>query len=172
MWQTVSNVSILITCITFLLYIVGRVWKIFASKDMIFEKFEVIPYDGTSHLEDKDNVLIVDDIGVEFSISSCYGMRNVKVYKVCYQLNENGSTTLVSKVLKKTYGRVNINDSLFVRCDLGELRPITQIEIERMDYSIVTFDIIASGKTGNIYYSDDNYKFKLTLKSLLFYLCS
>ena len=114
-------------------------------------------------------MVIIDDIGEEFSISSPYGIKNIEIYKVIYEIGDNGSLTLISKELKSTFKDLNINDTLYIRCDLGECVPTTQITIERMDYTKVTFELYSSGKTGNILVS--NYNFKMTIRSLIYYLC-
>ena len=74
----------------------------------------------------------------------------------------------ISKKLKAAYRDLGTN-TLFIKCDLGEVFPITQFEIERSDYINITFDVVASGKNGHIVAC--NYKNKLTLKGLIFHLC-
>lgn len=169
MWQIISNISSIVTCTLFVFYIIGHIWKVIVTKNTRYEKFKILPYNLNSNIDDNDNVVIIDDVGEEFSISSTYGIRNIEIYKVAYELSDNGSTSLVSKELKSTYKDLNINDTLYVRCDLGECILTTQITIERMDYTKVTFELYSSGKTGNILVS--NYKFKMTMRSLIYYLC-
>lgn len=169
MWQIISNISSIVTCILFLLFVIGHIWKVFVTKNTRYEKFKIIPYNSDFNIDDNDNVVIIDETGEEFSISSTYGIRNIKIYKVNYELGDNGSTSLISKELKSTYKDLNINDTLYVRCDLGECLPTTQIAIERMDYTKVTFELSSSGKTGNIFIG--NYTFKMTIRSLIYYLC-
>ena len=169
MWQIVSNISSIVTCTLFVLYVIGHIWKVFVTKNIRYEKFKIVPYDSDFDINDYDNIVIIDDIGEEFSISSTYGIRNINIYKVVYELSDNGSISLISKELKSTYKGLNINDTLYIRCNLGECVPTTQITIERMDYTQVTFELYSSGKTGNILVS--NYSFKMTLRSLIYYLC-
>lgn len=167
MWQTISNVASVVTCFLFILYICGHIWRVVATKNTRYEKFDILPY-GSDDINDNDNVIIVDDVGEEFSISSVYGIRSIKIYKVDYRW-DSGSPQLVSKELKNTYEDLNNNETLYVKCYLGEIVPTTQIEIERMDYTKVTFTLCSSGKTGNIFVS--NYSFKMTILSLIYYLC-
>lgn len=169
MWQIISNISSIITCTLFIFYMIGHVWKVFVTKDTRYEKFNVLPYNSDFDINDNDHVIIIDEIGEEFSISSTYGIKNIEIYKVNYELDDNGSATLTSKELKSTYKNLNINETLYVRCDLGEALPTTQITIERMDYNKVTFELYSSGKTGNIIQS--NYTFKMTLRGFIYYLC-
>lgn len=167
MWQVISVIASIITCLLFVLYICGHIWKIIVTKNTRYEKFNILPYDA-DNFDDNDNVITVDDIGEEFSISSTYGIRNIEIYKMNYEWDD-GSPKLISKELKCTYKGLNIQETLYVRCDLGEIMPTTQIEIERMDYTKVTFELCTSGKTGNIIVS--SYNFKMTVRSLIYYLC-
>ena len=169
MWQIVSNISSIVTCILFVLYVIGHIWKVVVTQNTRYEKFKVVPYNSDFDIDGNDNVVIIDDIGEEFSISSTCGIRNIEIYKVNYEFGDSGSISLISKELKSTYKDLNINDALYVRCDLGECIPTTQITIERMDYTKVTFELYSSGKTGNIRVS--NYNFKMTIRSLIYYLC-
>ena len=169
MWQIISNISSIVTCTLFVFYVIGHIWKVFVTRNTRYEKFKVLPYNSNSDINDNDNVVIIDDVGEEFCISSTYGIRNIEIYKVAYKLGDNGSTSLLSKELKSTYKDLNINDTLYVQCDLGEYIPTTQITIERMDYTKVTFELYSSGKTGNILVN--NYNFKMTIRSLIYYLC-
>ena len=76
---------------------------------------------------------------------------------------------ITSKDLVNSFDNLN-RAKLFVRCDLGEIFPTTQIEIKRSDYTIITFDIYESGKNGHLI--TGNYKFKLTFKGMLYHLCA
>ena len=167
MWNIISNVSSIVTCTLFILYIIGHIWKIIVTKNTRYEKFKVLPFDSDNNIENEDNVIIIDDIGPEFCISSPYGIRTIEIYKVIY---DNNVSSIVSKDLKASHKDLNVNDTLYVRCDLGEVVPTTQITIERMDYTKVTFEIYLSGKNGNIIV--DKYKFQMTIQSLIYYLCA
>ena len=97
MWQIISNISSIITCTLFILYIIGHIWKVFVTKNTRYEKFKVVPFNSDFDIDDTDNVVIIDDIGEEFSISSPYGIKNIEIYKVIYEIGDNGSLTLISK---------------------------------------------------------------------------
>lgn len=168
MWQIISNISAIVTCITFLLYLIGRVLVVIKNKRIFFEKLSVIPLDSKIDIDDEDNSLIIDKVGCEFTLQSEYGINNLDIYKVDYNINEDGTLQLVSKTLKKSYKNLN-KDTLFIRCDLGETVPTTHFEIRRSDYTIISFDIMISGKTGRIITYDS--KQKLTIKGFLHHLC-
>ena len=168
MWTTISIIASIVTCIAFLLYLAGHIWDVLKNKHTIYEKFTVIPYDSNLIIDEQDNVLIVDDIGCEFVLESEYGISNIDIYKVNYDVNSDGTMKLTSKEQKVSFSNLK-QEKLFIRCDLGEFIPTTQLKIRRPDYAIVTFDIYESGKNGHIIIC--NYKHKMTFRSILYHLC-
>lgn len=168
MWQIISNVSSIVTCVAFILYLVGHIWVVLKNRNNIYEKLTVVPYNSTIDIEDEDNILIVDDNGCEFSIESEYGISNINIYKVDYDIKSDGTLRLNDKKIKSTYSNLK-KEKLFIRCDLGEIIPTTQFKIKRSDYAIITFELYQSGKNGHILIC--NYKYRMTLKSFLYHLC-
>ena len=168
MWNTISNISSIVTCVAFLLYLAGHFWVVLKSRHTVYEKFTVIPYGSETDIEDEDNTLIVDDNGCEFVLKSEYGISSVKIYKINYDIDSDGKLELKSRKLRSSFSSLN-REELFIRCDLGEFIPTTQFEIERSDYAMITFDIYQSGKNGHIIVC--NYKYKMTHKSFLYHLC-
>lgn len=168
MWQVISNISSIVTCFLFLLYLVGHTWVVLKNRRTIYEKFTIIPYESKIDIEEEDNILVIDDCGEEFTLESNYGINKIRIYKVDYDIAKNGTLVLNSKSLKATFNNLN-KEKLYIRCDLGETIPTTQFEIKRSDYTIITFDLCVSGKSGHILTC--NYKFKITLKSFLYHLC-
>ena len=171
--QTISNISAIVTCILFILYIIGRIWKAVVTMQSKYEKFQVQPLE-TNDIEKFDNIIRINEVGQIFSLSSIYGIRNINIYEVLYDLNKSGNDLLKSKKLLKTYKNLNVNEELYIQADLGEYVPRIQFEIERVDYTKVKFDLTTSGRTGNIItdnFISKNYGFNMTFKSLLYYLC-
>lgn len=168
MWQVISNVSSIVTCLAFLLYLAGHIWVVLKSKHTIYEKFTIIPYNSDIKIEDENNALIVDEHGCEFMLESEYGINNVNIYKVSYDIKNDGKLKLIKRKPKSSFSNLK-QDKLYIRCDLGEFVPKTQFEIKRADYAVITFDIYQSGKNGRIVVC--NYKYKMTLKSFLYHLC-
>ena len=119
-------------------------------------------------IEEEDNTVIVDDNGCEFVLESEYGISNINIYKVDYDINSDGTLKLTSRKQKSSFSNLN-QEKLFIRCDLGEIIPTTQFEIKRSDYVMITFDIYESGRNGQIITC--NYKYKMTFKSFLYHLC-
>lgn len=39
MWSIISNISSIVTCIAFLLYLAGHIWIVIKNKDNIYEKY-------------------------------------------------------------------------------------------------------------------------------------
>lgn len=125
MWTIISNVSSIVTCVAFLLYLAGHIWVVLKNKHTIYEKFTVIPYDSKINIEEEDNTLIVDDNGCEFVLESEYGISNINIYKVDYDINSDGTLKLISRKQKSSFSNLK-EEKLFIRCDLGEFIPTTQ----------------------------------------------
>lgn len=168
MWDIISNTSSIVTCVAFLLYLAGHIWVVVKNKHTIYEKLTVLPYDAKIDIEDEDHFLVVDTNGCEFTLQSDYGIKTLKVYKVDYEFNGDGTINPISKKLKSSFENLK-KDKLYIRCDLGEVMPTTQFEIRREDYTIITFDLVESGKNGHV--SACNFKIKLTIKGFLYHLC-
>lgn len=169
MWSTVGNISAIVTCFLFILYIIGHIWKAFITRHTKFEKFQIQELNENDDLEGYDNILIVDNIGETFSLSSSYGIRNIKIYEVSCGIGNDGKIEIQSKKLREVYPQLDICEPLYIRCDMGELMPRIQLEIERADYTKVTCFLGTSGKNGHMIAYE--YSFKMTLKSFLYYLC-
>lgn len=147
MWNIISNISSIVTCVAFLLYLTGHIWIIFKNRHTIYEKFEVIPYDSDRTIENEDNTLLIDDDGSKFILQSEYGINSVNIYKVDYNVDRKG-LHLISRTLKASFNNLN-KEKLFIRCELGECIPTTQFEIKREDYTVITFNIYESGINGH-----------------------
>lgn len=168
MWGIISNISAIVTCVAFILYLAGHIWVVVKNKYTLYEKLTVLPYDSKIDIEEEDNTVIVDDNGCEFVLESEYGISNINIYKVDYDINSDGTLKLTSRKQKSSFSNLN-QEKLFIRCDLGEIIPTTQFEIKRSDYVMITFDIYESGRNGQIITC--NYKYKMTFKSFLYHLC-
>lgn len=168
MWNVISNVSSIVTCVAFLLYLAGHIWIVVKNRHALYEKLTVLPFDSKLDIEDEDIFLDVDTNGCEFTLQSDYGINSLKVYKIDNVKKENGTFNPISKQLKGSFENLK-KDKLYIRCDLGETIPTTQFEIRRDDYTIITFDLVVSGKNGHIIAC--NFKPKLTVKGFLYHLC-
>lgn len=168
MWDRISNVSSIVTCVSFILYLIGHIWVVLKNRNIIYEKFTVIPYDSSIDIEAMNNILLVDDKGCEFSLESEYGIDEIKIYKVKYDINKDGTLHFNNKELKKRFTKLH-KEKLYIRCDLGETIPTTQIEIKRSDYARITFDLYESGRNGQIVTC--NKKYRMSFISFLYHLC-
>ena len=93
MWNIVSNIFSIITWILFILYIVWRIWKITVTINIKYEKFVKAESDPNFNINANNNVAFIDDEGDEFSISSTYEIRSVKIYKLIYNSNGDDSVS-------------------------------------------------------------------------------
>lgn len=162
----IANIASVVTCVSFSLYLAGRIWIAIKNICTSYERFAVLPFD--CDMENEDNILIVDDNGHRFSLESPYGINNLWIYKVDYEINQDGTLKQRSADIVSTYSKLN-KDKLFIQCDLGEILSTTRFKVERSDYAVVTFDVYVSGKNGHVMTS--NHIHKTTIKSFLYYLC-
>lgn len=65
------------------------------------------------------------------------------------------------------WGYLGVHEKLYVRCDLGEFLPFIRVEIERLDFTKVSFNLNVSGKNGDLVAY--NYKYTTGIKSILCY---
>lgn len=175
MWQTISNISSLITCFLFITFFVGRIWRIRVGKCTQSEDIEFIkckPNDDYA-LEEYDdesgNIIYVDEKGEQFSIASKSGIRKMNIYGVNNRLGEDGLIPWSKKELKCDYKFKDFFKPVYISCNLGELYPLTFFEFQRLDYSVVTFELFQSKKNGMPI--KRNCKCRLTLRTILYYLC-
>lgn len=168
MWDIISNISSIVTCIAFILYLSGHVWVVLKNKYTLYEKIAILPFNSKIDIEDEDNILIVDTNGCEFTIQSDYGINSLKVYKVDYDIDKDGTLNLLSKQFRCSFENLK-KEKLYIRCDIGEVLPTTQFEIKRSDYTTITFDLVENGKNGHIIAC--NFKPKLSFIGLLYHLC-
>lgn len=117
MWDIISNISSIITCVAFLLYLAGHIWVVVKNKHTLYEKLTVLPYDSKKYIEAEDNFLVVDTNGCEFTLQSDYGIISLKVYKVDNYINEDGTFNPTSKKLKGSFKNLK-KDKLYIRCEL------------------------------------------------------
>ena len=173
MIEILGFISSLVTCVLFGLYVVGHIWDYENNKVFRQEKFENVYLDN---IEETDNVIILDEIGTTFSISSAKGIRKISVYKVLFEIKESGELKLIEKILLKEHGVLYAGEKLYIKADLGEILPKIEIDVLREDYTNVTFDIYESGKNGNVISQSNkkvtagNHRFKYGIRSFIYYL--
>lgn len=167
MWETISNVSGLITCILFIAYIIGHIWTIFIQKEAIFEKINFENFDDEYIDIDYIDFTNNSEYGQIFSISSPLGINRVSIYSV--ERDENNELEFKMGKLLKTISHIAQNDKLYIKTELFDCFPSLYIEIQRADYIITSYAITDSGRDGSLIQLD--YKVKMTLKSWLYYLC-
>lgn len=163
-WPLISNISAIVTCTAFILYLIGHIWSIHISKNKIFEKFEFIN-------EDIDNVECIDfgeeEYGQIFSVSSPEGMKNVKIFEA-EQKNDNNFEIVKGKLLKEIKN-IKPNQKIYIRAYFTDISSNIYLEIERTDYIKTSFLVADSGKDGS--FQQVNYNSRMTFMSWLYYLC-
>lgn len=120
MIEIIGLVSSLVTCFLFLLYIIGHIWTYVINKEFRYEKFQIVEADD---MEDIDNMLVIDEVGTTFSVSSDEGIRKVSIYNVIYDINDSGKLVLVEKMLKKRHGIMYPKQKVYIKADIREVVP-------------------------------------------------
>ena len=167
MWQMISNISAVVTCFLFVLYIIGHVWKISNSKHLLYEKFQIEQL-AEEEIHMLDNLVELDEEeGEIFSICSPNGMKNISVYEATYDGNKN---RFVKGKLLHSLQNINVDEKVYFRTAIPCGIPNKYIELEKCDYVKIKFAVAQSGKNGEFIKS--NHECKMTLKSWIYYMCS
>ena len=168
MWQIISNISAIFTCIMFIAYIIGHIWTIYIQKEAIFEKIDFENFDNEVVDIDYIDFTNNSESGQIFSISSPLGIRRISIYSV--ERDENSKLEFKRGKLLKSIKNISQNKKAYFKTELFDCSPSLYIEIQRADYIITSYAITDSGRDGSLVQLD--YKSKMTLKSWLYYLCS
>ncbi|MGO5337329.1 hypothetical protein ACTQZS_11080 [Bilifractor sp. LCP19S3_H10] len=165
MLQVISNISSIITAVTFIVYLVGRLIRISFSKYNTHERFTVYERQKTGRdIEEETNYLEISAIGDEFILEAENDVRRITFFRC--ELEDNFSK-IKSMVKIGEWGHLSAHEKLYIRCDFGEFLPFIRIEIERLDFTRVSFNINESGKNGDLVAY--NYKYTTGIKGFLYY---
>jgi hypothetical protein len=165
MMQNISNISSIITAVTFIVYLIGRFIRIGFSKYNTHERFTVYKREKSGrNIDEETNFLEITSIGDEFIVEAENDVRKITFFRCNF---ENGFSKIKSMDKIGEWGHFGAHDKLYVRCDLGEFLPFIRVEIERLDFTKVSFNLNASGKNGDLVAY--NYKYTTGIKSILYY---
>lgn len=165
MLQVISNISSIITAVTFIVYLVGRLIRISFSKYNTHERFTVYERQKTGRdIEEETNYLEISAIGDEFIVEAENDVRKITFFRC--ELEDNFSKIKSMDKIGE-WGHLGAHEKLYVRCDLGEFLPFIRIEIERLDFTRVSLNINESGKNGDLVAY--NYKYTTGIKGFLYY---
>lgn len=167
MWEVISNVSALITCVLFIAYIIGHLWVIYISRNEIVEKIEFEDIEDISILEDKDYIELGGEHGRIFSISSPKGIKKLKVFGV--NRDESLKKPFIKGEFINEINNIRANEKVYFKGEFLWYNSNIYLEFERSDYIIVSLIVGESGKDGTA--TCFLYDTKMTLKSFLYYLC-
>lgn len=163
--QTISNISSIITAVTFIVYLVGRFIRISFSKYNTHEMFTVYERDKTGRdIEEETNFLEITSVRDELIVEAENDVRRITFFRCDL---EDDFSKIKSQDKIGEWGHLCAHEKLYVRCDLGEFLPYIRIEIERLDFTKVSFNLNASGKNGDLVAY--NYKYTTGIKGVLYY---
>lgn len=165
MMQTISNISSIITAVTFFAYLIGRFIRIGFSKYNTHERFTVYKREKSGRdIDEETNFLEITSVGDEFIVEAENDVRKIAFFRCNFE-NDFGKIKSMDKIGE--WGHLGAHDKLYVRCDLGEFLPFIRVEIERLDFTKVSFNLNTSGKNGDLI--SYNYKYTTGIKSILYY---
>lgn len=165
MLQIISNISSIITAVTFIFYLVGRFIRISFSKYNTHERFTVYERQKTGRdIEEETNYLEISATGEEFIFEAENDVRRITFFRC--ELEDNSSKIKSMDKIGEC-GHFSAHEKLYIRCDLGEFLPFIRIEIERLDFTKVSFNLNTNGKNGDLVAYD--YKYTTGIKGALYY---
>ena len=115
-------------------------------------------------IDEETNFLEITSIGDEFIVEAENDVRKITFFRCDF---EDDFSKIKTKDKIGEWGHLGAHDRLYVRCDLGEFLPFIRVEIERLDFTRVSFNLNASGKNGDLI--SYNYKYTTGIKSILYY---
>ncbi|MDD6147434.1 MAG: hypothetical protein PUB40_00680 [Lachnospiraceae bacterium] len=165
MLQVISNISSIITAVTFIVYLIGRFIRIGFSKYNTHERFTVYKREKSGrNIDEETNYLEISAIGDEFIFEAENDVRRITFFRCEF---EDNFSKIKSVVKIGEWGHLSAHEKLYIRCDLGEFLPFICIEIERLDFTRVSFNLNASGKNGDLVAY--NYKYTTGIRGVLYY---
>lgn len=148
MMQTISNISSIITAVTFIIYLIGRFIRISFSKYDTHERFTVYKREKYGRdIDEETNFLEITSVGDEFIVEAENDVRKIAFFRCDF---EDDFSKIKTKDKIGEWSHLGARDRLYVRCDLGEFLPSFRVEIERLDFTRVSFNLNASGKNGDL----------------------
>ena len=170
MWEIITNISSVFTCILFIMYIIGHIWIIYISKDKIFEKLEFEYIEDKDYEKYQENYFIdlAGEYGSLFSISSPEGIKKIKVFGV--DRIEEPEIEYIKGHFIEEFSNIKPNEKVYFRGYFSDFSSNISLEIERGDYIKTFFIVSESERNGEIYQM--NQKSKMTFKSWIYYLCT
>ncbi len=142
-------VSSIITGFSILIYLVSHIWRMSDTDNNQYEFIRMYS-DTADNFDGEDHVIDIDR-GEMFYLSSSQKIRSINFYSVRYDFDESSNLVLQDRIKLDNYGTLHMNEELYIRCDVGELYPKIQLEIERENYSVICYNLRWSGKNSNVF---------------------
>ena len=168
--QLVSNLASILTCITFMLYIIGKMIAISNCKYKILEEYEFCKDD------DIDSRYLIDTAPDSkyktiLKIKSKHGIKKIKVYGIDRTdwVSEDGYPFRKGDLIGELKN-IREDSAAYVGVELYDIGSTAYVEITRGDSVINSFIIADSGRDGSFVAS--HRKSKMTVGSWIYYLCN
>lgn len=199
MIEVISIASSIITCLLFILYIIGHLLAIKNDKSIYFDDIDFIDiktffenhdFSDENVFNFTDKEIVTKDNFNKFEIikiKSKHGFRKIKAFKIDLlgfysegnkYKNEKRYINKSKELLKEYKGidkiikdsiKLNKKDTLYFVIPTFEFVPHLYFEIQRNDFVKIEFCVSISGKNGKPIFCND--ELKMTFMGYLFYLC-
>lgn len=164
-WNTIANVSSIVTCTTFVIYLIGRICMICRQTK---RKTETMSFEAEEDLQMKevlDNTNYLDMAGMcgkTFSIMSPEGIQQIKIFEI-KPFNKPSKSNI--RHIKR---HLEPNEKFYIRAEFYDVGSNVYIEMLRADYVKTQFIVADSGRNGS--FVAEVYQNHTTLRSILYYL--
>lgn len=169
-WQVLSTLSSITTLILFVAYIIGHVWHIKEIQDNLQQQFQFQFEDNVKINSNSNKYLDLssNEIGRLFSLYSNKGFEYINIYKT--SVKNNSLKTLLHLKRKAIITDVKQNEKFYIKVNIPDTYPGCYIKLKQKDGIKIQFGVYASGDDGSLIIL--NYKYNMTLKSWIYYLCT
>ena len=166
MLKIISDLASIATLVLFIIYFVGRFFRIKGIKSTLREEYRIENEPETSELLLPYFVDLTNGSGEYFSVSSSNGFKRVSFYDAVLDVYGNANK---GELIKK-FDNVFPNEKVYAKVDIPDTTEACFVEIEKNDYVKISFGIADNGYDGALIKT--GYKIKMPIKAWLYYLCS
>ncbi len=164
-WQIISYISSIVTLLLFITYLIGHIWKIKQIKNTLSEQYK-FESDFDDENPPLDNYFdLSGGVGQVFSVCSPNGFKQIIFYETKY----NDKNELIKGNLSHSITNIGPNEKVYAKINVPDTCEGCFVEIIKNDGIKISFGIADSGYDGSLVKT--KYKFKMTLKSWIYYLC-
>lgn len=166
MMKMVSDISAIITCVLFIFYIIGRIINIIL--DTQYREITA-RIDFERRIDEIDDYDLQTEDGNEIVLlKSNRNIKTIMLYKARYN-ERKGQLQKVGKCIDSCK-KIEAGREIKIKCIVPEGIPINIVEVQRDDFIIERFAIGYDGRNEGEGVWLEEYKFKRTILSWIYYM--